>query len=209
VTTTSILGKVDLTVNEGFSLVSFPLDKSNAAIATVIGDQLTGNNIPSLADRVFDFDEGTGAFDQYFRRADGEWRKVGETTPTTYQVSSDDGYWINVATGNGTQTITVVGMASANPRTITLVAGFNLVGNAFAFPKDIVNANLQGTGNNIPTLADRIFLFNPGTGTFDQVFQRADGEWRKVGETGPTTERFEISEGFWMNIINPYTWSYQ
>jgi len=102
-----------------------------------------------------------------------------------------------------------VGTASANPRTVTLVGGFNLVGSAFPFPKDIVNANLQGTGNNIPSLADRIFLFNPGSGTFDQIFQRADGEWRKTTESTPTTERFEINEGFWMNIISPYTWSYQ
>jgi len=82
------------------------------------------------------------------------------------------------------------------------------VGNAYPYPTDIVNANLDNlTGNNIPSLADRIFLFT-AAGTFDQVFRRLDGEWRKTTESTATTERFEVGEGFWMNIRSAVIWNF-
>ena len=99
---------------------------------------------------------------------------------------------------------------NANAGNISLTTGWNLVGNAFPIAKNIVDAGLDSaTGNNIPSRADRIYLYNKDAGTFDQVYRRTDGEWRKVGESSVTTERLEISEGFWMNIQSGFVWDYE
>jgi hypothetical protein len=59
----------------------YPVSYSPASLGAIAANGWTGNNTSGLADQLWRFNDASGAFVQYYLRADGiSWRQVGGLT---------------------------------------------------------------------------------------------------------------------------------
>ena len=211
--------KVDVMSN-GLTLASISFNAFSNTIPGVFGAQLSGNNNPAGADQIIKWNPTTQSYVQYYKRASGEWRKVGETNLTTDTVSPGECFFIrNARTTN--QTVYLMGEVpdsfTAVTTTVAGVPGLQMVSYSYPVEVSITNMSLFSTAvkNNNPAGADQILKWNPTTQSYVVYYVRSTG-WRKVGETTNTTDKMAPGEGFFYlrrgttsfawTENKPYTW---
>jgi hypothetical protein len=151
---------------------------------------LVGNNDPSLADQIQFYDNATSGYAAYYLRTGGTtWRKVGSPS-TANKTPIPPGVGVFISKTTGPVTLTAVGNVRLNDFSVPYQTGLQLA--APGVPIDVTPASQGGTvangwtGNNDPSLADQIQVYNPVTSGYDSYYLRGDGtNWRKVGS--PTT----------------------
>jgi hypothetical protein len=161
---------------------------------------LVGNNNASSADQIQFYDNVSAAIAAYFLRADGiTWRKVG-TTDVANKIPIPSGVGVFFSKKTGVATLTAVGNVRLNDFSVPYRLGLQLA--ASGVPIDVTPTSQGGTaangwtGNNNPSSADQIQVYNPAVSAFDSYFLRGDGTtWRKVGTTDAVTTTVVATSG--------------
>ena len=213
-----------------FSSVGTSLDGATVAlrkhvtIAQVQGmasTPLVGNNDPSLADQIQFYDNDTAGYAAYYLRADGAtWRKVGTTTAAN-KTPIPSGVGVFISKTTGPVTLTAVGNVRLNDFSVPYQTGLQLA--APGVPIDVTPSSQGGTvangwtGDNDPSLADQIQVYNPDINGYDSYYLRGDGtNWRKQGTTTTvtTTDVATSAQAFFISrktadssniLLNPIT----
>jgi hypothetical protein len=157
-----------------------------AQLQTAFSPALIGNNNPSSADQIQLFNAQTGGFSTYYLRGNGtEWRVVGGSVNANSTIVPP-GVGFLVRKISATTAFTSVGSVRMNDFAFPMPQGSSF--RAPGFPVSYSPSSLGGTasngwtGNNNPSLADQLQVFNPGTGGFTSYYLRGDGtSWRVVG----------------------------
>ncbi len=213
--------KIDARSN-GLTLVSIPFNAFSNTISGVLGSQLVGNNNPAGADQIFKWDNAVQTYVRYYKRAtpENEWRKVGETVPTTDTLSPGESFFIKNSRLTN-QTVYLMGEVpdalTAPTSTVSGVPGLQMISYSYPVETAISNLTLFDTAikNNNPAGADQILKWDIPAQTYIRYYVRTTG-WRKVGETTNTADTLTPNEGFFYlrrgttsfdwTEKKPYTW---
>jgi hypothetical protein len=134
-----VLGKFDIYLAQGSSLISLPFVPANTGINQVIGNQLTGgnpfggtpDNIQTLTD---------GVLSSSYLNLSGVW-----ITTQMASIEPDRGYYVNINYANPTRTITLVGKTTSVSRNVKLMGSSsiaNYVGTCYPIAESLNSSNL-------------------------------------------------------------------
>ena len=155
----------------GWNLVSIPILVDNTGLDDVLGAQLHGSDDPGTADRVFAWDPVAKTYvSAWFCDApswgpDYHLHWLTGYSQTTITLGADEGVWIQNRAG-GAETVTVAGPIAMDDRSIDLVNGWQLVGNAFPTARGLDDLGIPAAGSDDPTTADRIFVWDAASQTY-------------------------------------------
>jgi hypothetical protein len=209
-----VLGKFDLTLTEGFNLISTPLITSSNTIGGVIGSQLTGSFIPPLADKIYRFKSDKSGYEQaWLNNTDNIWYDADTGLQTTMTFDPDMGYWIELATGHASSNVSIVGQISNSGRgPISITTGFNLVGSTQPVSVSIENAGIASSGATasfIPPLACKIYSFKADKSGYEQAWlSSADNKWYDADTGLQSTMMLTCGKAYWIEELNSFSWSY-
>lgn len=164
-----------------------------AQLQSFVNGELTGNNNPALADQISFFDNAINGYVSVFLRGDGvTWRRVG-TTIVANNDSVVPGRGFFFIKRNNPVSLISTGSVRMNSFALNLDSGLQLVSTPFPIPlspAQIGATSANGwVGNNNPSLADNIAVFDPTTNGYVSFFLRGDGvTWRRAGTTTNVTE---------------------
>jgi hypothetical protein len=240
--TQEVLGKFDLVLPEGLNLVSLPLMSGTGSIQDIIGASLHGEDeteqYPDFSDIVSVWDASTGTFTSAYLNMEagsplyGKWCDVmsgywGTPVESTIQISSSEGFWIQVQPGHGTQNVTIAGKIPSSDQRISISAtALNLIGSNYP-----VRVSLQDSGLNLyahgedeteqyPDFSDIVSVWDASTGTFTSAYLNMEagsplyGKWCDLmsgywGTPVESTIVFEPGKGFWIQTVDGgYEWVY-
>lgn len=204
--------KVDAWSN-GFTFASVPFNAFSNTVPGVMGSQLVGNNSPGFADQLMKWSPSNQQYITYYKRASGEWRKVGETNATTDTLSPGEAFFIRNRRSTN-QTVYLMGEVpdsrSAITTTVFGLPGFQMVSYSYPVEMSITNLTLFSTAikNASPGFADQIIKWDPVSQAYIKYYARSTG-WRKVGETNTTSDTLAPSEGFFYlrRGLTSFTWT--
>lgn len=193
----------------GVSIRLIPHTTISQVQSSIVGE-LVGNNNPALADQISFFDNSTNGFISVFLRADGvTWRRVG--TPILANLDTiAPGQGFFFIKRNNPVSLVISGNVRLNAFAQNLESGLQLVSTPFPIP---LSPNMLGAssangwvGNNNPSLADNIAVFDPVTNGYITYFLRGDGvTWRIAGSpTNVSDEAFMLpNQSFFIIRNNP------
>jgi len=193
------VGKYDIDTSTGFTFTSVPFVFTSEAathLDIVIGNQLTGADMPLDSDRTYSYQDKT--WKQAYRKTGVGW------TGTFQYFSSDLGAWLKILPGHPSGKLTYVGIVSdVASREIALNQGFTMIGHAYP-----VDVNLDDTGldkvltsGDLPRYADRVYSFE--NGVWKQAYLKTGEGW--VG----TLDKLEPGRGYWIRKQGiASTWHY-
>lgn len=203
--------KITIPAN-GYTLVANPFVEVGTGDVIAINDMFaedatvgTAGSSDTTADTLLTWD-GSG-YVTYYLRADASngnhWRKSGERKATTDSVPEGDGAFYH-GIGAEAATLTVSGEVRAEDLPVTILPGYNLLGNPFptelSFATFVVEGAVAGTSD---TNADTILTWD-GTG-YVTYYLRADSangnHWRKSGERKATTDTIAPYTGFFYHSL--------
>jgi hypothetical protein len=212
--TQEVLGKFDITLTEGMNMVSMPLITSNTDMNDVLGGQLIGSDSSmDDADVVWKYDPGQETYYQYAWLAqntgdsyyDNKWFDPG-TNPTAMSIDAGAGYYIQIKSGHGNETISIVGNIANTSESININVGINMIGMPFPVEMSIEDSDLQlyatGSDSSMDD-SDVVWKYDPSQETYYQyawLVQNSgdpyyDGHWFDPG-TNPTTIVFKPGEAY-------------
>jgi hypothetical protein len=182
------VGYVNVSVPAGsFALLANPLNQPTNTLTAVLPD-VPANTI------VYVFNKTSGQFDSFTKRA-ASWSGTGASTVT---LDPGVGFFLKNAASTNLN-ITFVGEVPQStdtaPLTVTLAAGFNLVGSVVP-QSGKLEADLKYPAVN----GDVLYRYN-GTG-YDSFTRRA-ATWTG-GETDPL---INVAQGFWLNAKTGGAWT--
>jgi hypothetical protein len=138
---TDVLGKFDILLNKGASLISLPFIPADLDINKVIGNQLTGGSpFGGTPDTIQTNVNGT-LLSSYLNGS-GIWNTAQIST-----MEPDRGYFININYANVAKTITLAGKTTPTRRTVDLIGGtgtFNYVGSCYPLNISLNSSDLAG-----------------------------------------------------------------
>jgi len=163
-----------------------------ATLQAMFSPALVGNNSSAAADSVLIYSGGN--LYTYYLRADGvTWRQAGKAVDERSKVIPPDSS-LAVQLRSGTKRWTHTGDVRTNVFRVWLTAGSRAF--ATGFPLDLTPIDigafvdpeaasvLRWTGNDTPTLAATLKIYNPATAAFQTYYLRGAGAgWSLVGAT--------------------------
>ncbi len=158
--TSDVVGKFDLTINEGSNLVSLPFVPASTDPNDVIGEQLTGGT-PITADKIYHYDAAaTGWIQAYLSPGPG-----GTWNGALAAVEADKGYFIARQAGNGNCEVTVVGkLYVEGTRNIDLYTGSNMIGSIYPISIALDDTGLDSVlTSGTPINADKVYYYDNNT----------------------------------------------
>ena len=213
VVSSNIVGYSKLTIPaNGYTLVANPFVEVGSGETIAINDMFaedatvgTAGSSASNADTLLTWD-GTG-YVTYYLRADASngnhWRKSGERKATTDSVPEGDGAFYH-GIGAEVATLTVSGEVRTEDLPVTILPGYNLLGNPFPTELSFSTFVVEGaTAGSSASNADTILTWD-GTG-YVTYYLRADASngnhWRKSGERKATTDTIAPYAGFFYHSL--------
>jgi hypothetical protein len=212
--TQEVLGKFDLVLTEGFNFISLPLVTSTNSIASVIGTQMTGGFIPPLADKVYKFKADKSGFEQaWLNSSDNTWYDIDTGLASTMTITSDTGYWFELANGHVSSNVSIVGRISNVSRGPTSISsGFNLIGSTYPVSVTIQSSGIRNSGATagmIPPLACKIYSFKNDKSGFEQAWLNgADNKWYDIDTGLESTMTLTAGKACWIEEPNSFNWNY-
>jgi hypothetical protein len=159
--------------------------------------QLERGDEPLLADTVFVWDPsqggGLGGYDAVFQRIDGVFREVETLAPLDPEIPTGGALFVSTREGSADRQIVVVGeVVYEAQRSVAFPAGLSMLASPYAAPLDLnggAGPDWSGaTAGALPTLADNVFIWNPGKGArggFDVYYlDRATHRWHSIEAPG-------------------------
>jgi hypothetical protein len=220
----NIVGMYKITASQGMNLISLPLIPFSTTLKDVIGCQVTGAGNEGAADRIWVWNgtnyqfawlvEGTGN-----PAYDGKWFTAN--SETTITLGADQGAWLQIRPGHGSQTVYLLGEVSSIDRTIPLSVGMNLVGTCYPvsvplgdkLPIDSDLWESGATGATNEGSADRVWSWTGTNYQFHWLVEGAGPTYDGLWYTGnqQSTLQLEAGKGYWVQIRevhDPFIWVY-
>ena len=209
-------GSYCVEVLNGRNLVSLPIIPSNPHIENVIGPQLTGGTIPSLADRVLKWNPSTQSYSEcaWLRSSDMRWRNCYALQYSSMNLNADEGFWVE--SRHGTQRFCFAGYVSNTNRSISIVNALQVLGSTY--PEGVtINGNTGliesgAYGGTLPSNSDRILKWNPLTQSYSQCawLRASDMKWRDCYSPNYSNIVLSPSDGFWYQRrpSSGFSWNY-
>ena len=219
----NIVGMYKIAAHEGMNLISLPLIPFSTALKDVIGTQVTGAGNEGAADRIWVWNgsnyefawlvEGTGSI------YDGKW--FTGNSETTITLGADQGAWLQIRPGHGSQDVYLLGEVSSTDREILLSVGMNLVGSCYpvSVPLGDQGANDSNlwesgaTGATNEGGADRVWSWTGSNYQFHWLVEGAGQTYDGLWYTGNNASTLQLNpgEGYWVQIRaghSGFTWVY-
>ena len=213
--------KVDIPPAGGLNLVGFSFSSSSfdpIYLEDAFGsDQLTQGFLPTLADRIYIWD-GT-QYDAFFQKADGLfYNTLAPSTPVQVEVFPGMAMFIqSPVSAVATNTISLSGSVLLDDFSEQAYGGLVTIANPYPTELDYNGTNVDwsaATSGFLPTLADRVYVWNPGTSTYESFFLKNDLKWYDA--LSPTTlgdvvvpngggAFYEAKSDFTNNIVRPFS----
>ena len=213
VVSSNIVGYSKLTIPaNGYTLVANPFVEVGSGETIAINDMFaedatvgTAGSSDTTADTLLPWNGST--YVTYYLRADASngnhWRKSGERKATTDSIPEGEGAFYH-SIGTDPVTLTVSGEVRTEDLPVTILPGYNLLGNPFPTELDfstfVVEGAVAGTSD---TNADTILTWNGST--YVTYYLRADAtngnHWRKSGERKATTDTIAPYTGFFYHSL--------
>jgi len=208
----AVLGRHRHAFQPGWNLFSVPLAPANRSLSAVLGDELTGGELPTEADRVLSWDAANSRWlsaylyeSVSFPQLNGTWVFEGAYT---FELNESQGYWVCVRDdlGHPAVELDLFGVAS-NGATAEFSEGWNLFGlSSFqeltlaGGTKDtsgLYDAGLDGA--SFPTQSDRLLAYDGGGWKVQYLYAstdypQANGTWMGEDVTLST------GAGYWLHI---------
>ncbi|MCX6970661.1 MAG: TIGR02597 family protein [Verrucomicrobia bacterium] len=184
----------------GDTLGSFFGTTANATTGYLNGIALMGNATLARADTVSIYNRVTARQDAYFFSTTlGYWRTGSSTVNANGVILYPDAsLGITRRAGRPTISFTVLGDVPAVAPKIKTAGNNQPVYGANPFPVDMTLGTLNlvnWTRNDLLARADTINIFNPLLAKMDTYYQKADGSWRKSGDTITDQSSFSLPAG--------------
>ena len=166
----------------GWNLVSAPILVQQTGLDAVLGAQLHGSDSPSTADRVFAWDAASQTYASAWFCDAPDWGSdyhhhwLSGYSQTTLTLGPDIGVWIQNRTA-GVEIVVVAGPIASEDRQITLVEGWQLIGNAFPAGRGLDALQIPAHGSDDPSTADRIFTWDPATQSYQPSAWFCNQDW--------------------------------
>lgn len=209
-------GSYCVEVESNKNLVSLPIIPSNPHIESVIGAQLTGGTIPSLADRVLKWNPSTQSYSEcaWLRSSDLRWRNCYAPEYSSMNLNADEGFWVE--SRHGAQRFCFAGYVSNTGRSISIVPSLQILGSAY--PDGVtINGNTGliesgAYGGTLPSNSDRILKWNPLTQSYSQCawLRASDMKWRDCYSPNYSNIILSPGDGFWYQRrgSSGFLWNY-
>lgn len=196
---------------------------TNNTLQAVLGDQLLKSNVPTLADRVHIYDTVNSVYVQYaVRLSDGLFHYFTNYAGPAVNpiIPNGQAFWIqSPSTVTTDRFIYVMGEVPDVTNTTRAIVGtglgyFQQIGNPYPVDADVntlIGTNDGAKANNVPTLADRMFLWQMDQTNYVQVGLRAsDGKWHYFTNfAGPAVSNVFLAPGAaaWYRGLTNFTWN--
>jgi len=198
----NVVGYINLTLSEGFNMVSGQLDADGTGTNNTISSIFSTNLPAGSAVYVWN---GTGFTISGFTAGKGggaaTWDSFG-TTPLNPGI----GCFVSIpagAYGGATGTVTLVGnvlQGAVVNRAIPSGGGFAIIGSQVP-----VAGGMQTTLNYTPSIGDACYFYNPGAPfgiySFGAVKGGSGGAW------GPSEPQIAVGQGFWFFSATGAGWT--
>ncbi len=222
--TYNTVGAFDVQLRRGLNLVSLPLTPADSTIHAVIGDQLTGGENSTSADRLRlwngeDYDIAW-LYDGPAEAFRGKWISASTGIESTRKLDTSEAFWVEVKNDHQDTVFTITGsVPSDSNKIITLHKGYNFVGSIYPVEVLLEESELY---------QDHVMIGGVGSGEADIMrdwngdsYEQAwvvdgtgtemDGVW--MNETGKAETTITLRPGagyvIWIKNDNPNTiWSY-
>jgi len=209
--------KVDILPAGKMYLAAMQFDQINPADETMLGvfgtNNLRKSNLPTAADRLYLWD-GV-AWHQFFQKTDGQFYDVtAPTIPTNPALHAATAFFLqSPGPSTTTNTITLKGQVIEDTTVLTSVpVGLRTYAYPFSERSALKDMALdeQGTAANLPTAADRLYLYNSASNAYQQCWLKlADRDGYDTAVTGgsPQNPTVALGQAFWYQARNAFSWS--
>lgn len=224
------VGKWDVTVEVGINQLSSPFVLYANDIRSLVGSQVTGASIASVADTLWRYSPTTqGSYEISWlingvgAPYDGQWY-MGKG-PSLVRIATDEGWFLQIREGHSATYVTLVGEVAPSDRIVPIGVGMNMVGSCFPISLILTTSNLYEsnmTGAAIASAADRVWTYNKNTqGNYDiawliggAIINSSQPSLAGLWYTGsaPTSVKLQPGKGYWIEVRpghNPFTWMYK
>jgi hypothetical protein len=196
----NIVGYVNLTITNGFSLIANPLDYDGTGTNNTLYTTL-GTNWPNLT-KVYSYTPAGGYKTATFSTSSGLWTGSAGIAQANQELAPGGGVFISVP-GTFSNTITLAGQiypvkapapgySFSGTNILTISPGFQIL--SAGFP---VSAGIQTGLGYVPTHLDKVYLYNGGYST-------------KTYNTGTTWVGGEptpaVGQAFYLNAVSSTNW---
>jgi len=232
------LGKFDITMMEGFNLVSLPILNATGSLQHVLGNSMVGEDTgwPDDSDIVWEWDLTTGNYAAAYLNLEpgspfyGKWCELnsgymGDPVESTIQISSNEGFWVQVQIGHGAQEVTIAGGIPNHDQTIKLSDNaFNLIGTNYPVAVSLLDSALgtyaHGEDTGWPDDSDIVWAWDINTGNYAAAYLNMEpgsplyGKWCELnsgymGDPVESTIMLTPGNGYWVKTVGTgYEWIY-
>ena len=219
-------GEFAASISPGWNLLSWPLLPITTTLDGAVGDQLTGSEDPTTADRVLVWNGITQSYDSAWYCGGQVCESWGEPwadhwlsndySPSPLSLPADLGFWVQNRSGF-TETLVIVGDVAGIDRDVAVDPSWQLLGMAFPAGRELDKANLPATGTEDPTNADRVLVWDATSQSYQSawfcggpVCQSWGEPWADhwlANDYSPTDISVSPGQGFWLqNRHVPFSW---
>jgi hypothetical protein len=179
----------------------------------IIGNQLTGNTVKTLSDRIEIWSNALGAYKSAYYRPGTGWQDYNVGGAPAFGLDADKGYWFIILPIHTQKNVMFCGRVSKTNRSVPIGLSRNLVGSCFPVSCTLAKTGLVASGfkgSTVSTLSDSVEFWNNVPGAYQRFwFRTSDSTWQ------PSASLRSIAAGdaIWVTVVPiaghaAFTWNY-